>query len=82
MCPTDMLQFYECKSWVHYACTELPTYTLVSLENPRNDFLVSYTDTFLKEMKQISSSKNSNNNSSKASIDTVSQLQSQLETSK
>ena len=51
MCPTDMLQFYECKSWVHYACTELPTYTLVSLENPRNDFLVSYTDTFLKEMK-------------------------------
>ena len=29
---TDLLQCYECKSWVPYECTELPTYTLVSLK--------------------------------------------------
>ena len=34
---TDMLQCYECKSWVHYECTDLPNYTLI----PRDDFLVS-----------------------------------------
>ena len=35
---TDMLQCYDCKSWVHYECTELPNYTLVSLENSHRRF--------------------------------------------
>ena len=84
MHPTDMLQCYECKSWVHYDCTELPTYTLVSLENSQRQFSCKYCVeipvTFLEKMKQISSSKNSSDNSAKASIGTLSQLQSQLET--
>ena len=31
--PTDMLQCYDCKLWVHYECTELKI--------PREDFPVS-----------------------------------------
>ena len=65
-------------------CTELPTCTLVSLENSQRQFSGKYCveipDTCLEKMKQISSSKNSSDNSSKASIDTLSQLQLQLET--
>ena len=83
--PTGMLQCYECKSWVHYECTELPNYTLVSLENSQRRFSCKYCveipDTFLEKMKQISSSKNSSNDSSnKASIDKLSQLPTQIET--
>ena len=82
--PTDMLQFYnKCISWAHYQYTELPTYTIVSLENSRRQFscnhCVEIPDKFLKNMKQISSSKKSNDISSKTSLDTSSQLQSQLE---
>ena len=51
---------------------------------PRDDFLVSivlrFQIRFLEKMKQISSSKNSNDSSNKARIDTLSQLQTQIET--
>ena len=80
---TDMIQSFECKSWVHYECSELPTYTLLSLENSQRQFSCKYCveipDKFLEKIKQISSSKNSSNNSSKASLDTFLQLQTQLE---
>ena len=83
--PTDMLQCYDCKSWVHYECTELPNYMLVSLENSQRRFSCKYCvkipDTFLEKMKQIISSKNSSKDSStKASIDKLSQLETQVET--
>ena len=82
--PTDMLQCYDCKSWVHYECTELPNYMLVSLENSQRRFSCKYCvkipDTFLEKMKQIISSKNSSKDSSnKASIDKLSQLETQIE---
>ena len=73
--PTDMLQCYDCKSWVHYECTELKI--------PREDFpvLTKIPGTFLEKMKQIISSKNSSEDSStKASIDKLSQLETQVET--
>ena len=79
-----MLQCYECKSWAQYECTELPTYTLVSLENSHRRFSCKYCfenpDKVLEKMKQISSSKNSSDKSSKVSLDTSSQLQTRLET--
>ena len=54
------------------------------LKIPRDDFLVSivlrFQIRFLEKMKQISSSKNSNDSSNKARIDTLSQLQTQIET--
>ena len=69
--PTDMLQCFGCKSWVHYECTELPTYALASLENSQRRFsckhCVEIPDTFLEKMNQSSSSKNSSGNSSKVS---------------
>ena len=40
--PTDMLQYYERKSCVHYEYTELPTYTLVSFENSQRQFSCTY----------------------------------------
>ena len=70
-----MLQCYDCKSWVHYECTELKI--------PREDFpvLTKIPGTFLEKMKQIISSKNSSKDSStKASIDKLSQLETQVET--
>ena len=70
-----MLQCYDCKSWVHYECTELKI--------PREDFpvLTKIPGTFLEKMKQIISSKNSSRDSStKASIDKLSQLETQVET--
>ena len=73
--PTDMLQCYDCKSWVHYECTELKI--------PREDFpvLTKIPGTFLEKMEQIISSKNSSKDSStKASIDKLSQLETQVET--
>ena len=75
--PTDMLQCYDCKSWVHYECTELKI--------PREDFPVKYCvkipDAFSEKVKQIISSKNSSEDSSnKASIDKLSQLETQIET--
>ena len=73
--PTDMLQCYDCKSWVHYECTELKI--------PREDFpvLTKIPGTFLEKMGQIISSKNSSKDSStKASIDKLSQLETQIET--
>ena len=80
-----MLQCYDCKSWVHYECTELPNYMLFSLENSQRRFSCKYCvkipDTFLEKMKQISSSKNScKDRSNKASTDKLSQLQKQIET--
>ena len=80
-----MLQCYDCKSWVHYECTELPNYTVVSLKNSQRKFSCKYCvkipDTFLEKMKQISSSKNSCiDSSNKVSIDKLSQLQTQIET--
>ena len=76
---TDILKCYECKSCVYYECTELPTNTLVSLENSQRRFSCKYCieipDAFLEKIKQISCSKNSSHNSSKASINTLSQLQ-------
>ena len=81
--PTDMLQCYTV-SLVHYECTKLPTYTLLSLENSQRRFSCKYCveipDKFLGKMKQNNSSKNTSGNSSKASLDTLSQLQSQLGT--
>ena len=70
-----MLQCYDCKSWVHYECTELKI--------PREDFpvLTKIPGTFLEKMGQIISSKNSSKDSStKASIDKLSQLETQVET--
>ena len=70
-----MLQCYDCKSWVHYECTELKI--------PREDFpvLTKIPGTFLEKMEQIISSKNSSKDSStKASIDKLSQLETQVET--
>ena len=83
--PYRYVKCYDCKSWVHYECTELPKLTLVSLENSQRRFSCKYCvkipDTFLEKMKQISSSKNSSKDSSnKASIDKLSQLQTQIET--
>ena len=67
--PTDTLQCYEFKSWVHYGCTEPPTHMLVSLENSQGRFsckcCVEILNIFSTKMKQISSSKNSSDNSSK-----------------
>ena len=58
VCPTDMLQYYECKSWVQYECTELPTYTLVSPQNSQGRFSCKYCveipDTFSEKMKKAS----------------------------
>ena len=33
-----MLQCFNCKHWVHYECTRLPTYTLASLENSQQRY--------------------------------------------
>ena len=81
--PTNMLQCCECKSQVYYECTELPTYTIASLENSQRRFSCKYCVEipykFLEKMKQISSSRNSSDNSSKANLNTLLQLQSQLE---